>query len=143
MKFLADWIPEVLGADGSDATVSRLEVEIKLTHKTLTTEPRPGEPPLLSPRPVLIRLLWFQDREKILALAKKKGNICYNNMKISLFPHMSLELAKRCKQLDPVLQAIIARNIDCYLIYPAHLKVQPEAPPFSTPQDIPLHSSTT
>ncbi len=127
VKFFTDWIPEVLGADGSDTTVPRLEVEIERAHRTANTEPRPGEPPRLSPSPVLIRLLRFQDREKILTLAKKRGNICYNNMKISFFPDMSPELAKRRKQLIPALQAIKARKIACYLIYPARLKVQLDA----------------
>ncbi|CAK6967597.1 LINE-1 type transposase domain-containing 1, partial [Scomber scombrus] len=121
------WVPKVRGADGSDAAVPRLEVEIERAHRTGTTEPRPGESPRLSPRPVLICLLRFQDREKILALAKKRGNICYNNMKISFFPDMSPELAIRRKQLVPALQAIKARNIACYFIYPARLKVQPDA----------------
>lgn len=106
VKLFTDWIPEVLGTDGSDATVPRLEVEIERAHRTANMEPSPGEPPRLSPRPVSIRLLRFEDREKTLTLAKKRGNICYSNMKISLFPDMSPELAKRRKQLVPALQAI-------------------------------------
>lgn len=126
VKFFTNWIPEVLGASGPDAAAQRLEVEIERAHRTATMEPRPGEPPRTTPRPVLIRLLRFQDREKILALAKKRGNISYGNMKINFFPDMSPELARRRKQLVPALQAIKGRNIPCYLIYPARLKVQSE-----------------
>ena len=76
VKFVTDWIPDILGP-------------------TAQTQCRGlGEPPRLSPRPVLIHLLRLQDLEKILALAKRKGNICYNNLKISLFPDMSPELTK-------------------------------------------------
>uniref|UniRef100_A0A087YSK6 L1 transposable element RRM domain-containing protein n=1 Tax=Poecilia formosa TaxID=48698 RepID=A0A087YSK6_POEFO len=104
VKFFTTWIPELLGAGGPAA--QRLEVKIERAHRTGTMEPRPGEPPRTTPKPVLVRLLRFQDCEKILALAKKRGNVSFDNRKMSFFPDMSPELARRRKQLVPALQAI-------------------------------------
>lgn len=114
VKFFTEWIPSVLGADGP--------VEIERAHRTLNPKPRSNEPP----RPVLIRLLRFQDREKILRLARAKGNITVDGKKVSFFPDMSPDLARRRKQLVPALKAIKEKGITCYLIYPARLKIQCE-----------------
>lgn len=36
VKFFTDWMPEVLGADGSDAAVLRLEVEVEIERAHMT-----------------------------------------------------------------------------------------------------------
>ncbi|KAL7858595.1 hypothetical protein AOLI_G00186970 [Acnodon oligacanthus] len=95
-------------------------LDIERTHHTPSSKPALNEPP----RPVLIRFLRYQDREKILRLTKEKGNITVQEKKVHFFPDMSPELVRRRKQMIPALEALKERNFTCYITYPARLRVQ-------------------
>nr|XP_046224207.1 phospholipid-transporting ATPase IH-like [Oncorhynchus gorbuscha] len=110
VRFFTQWIPEVLGI-----TKFTKQLEIERAHRTSAPKPRPDEPP----RAVLIRFLRFQDREKILQLARAKGDIAINGKRVSLFPDMSADLTRRRKQFRPAAKALKEKNITGYLIHPA------------------------
>lgn len=115
VRFFTQWIPEVLGIINFTKPL-----EIERAHRTSAPKPRPDEPP----RAVLIRFLRFQDREKILQLARAKGDIAIDGKRVSLFPDMSADLARRRKQFRPAAKALKEKNITGYLIHPARMKVQ-------------------
>ncbi|KAL7856229.1 hypothetical protein AOLI_G00198330 [Acnodon oligacanthus] len=115
VKVFGEWLPQVLGA----AYFSSL-LDIERAHRTPSSKPALNEPP----RPVLIRCLRYQDREKILQLAKEQGNITVQKKKANLFPDMSPELVRRRKQMIPALKALKERNFTCYITYPTQLRVQ-------------------
>lgn len=115
VRFFTQWIPEVLGIINFTKPL-----EIERAHRTSAPKPRPDEPP----RAVLIRFLRFQDREKILQLARAKGDITIDGKRVSLFPDMSADLARRRKQFRPAAKALKEKNITGYLIHPARMKVQ-------------------
>ena len=115
VRFFTQWIPDVLGI----INFTKL-LEIEHTHRTSTQKPTPDEQPWA----VLIRFLHFQDREKILRHARAKGEITIDGKKVSLFPDMSEDLARRHKQFRPATKALKEKNITGYLIHPARMKVQ-------------------
>ncbi len=57
VKFFSEWLPNVLGAQHFSE-----QLDIERAHRTLNPVPNPDKPP----RPILVRLLRHQDREKIL-----------------------------------------------------------------------------
>ena len=79
--------------------------------------PRPGMDQL--PRPVLIRFLRQSAWEKVLALAREKRGILWENLRLSVFPNVSRELVLKRKMFTLSLQ----RHNVCYkLAYPATLR---------------------
>uniref|UniRef100_A0A671SCF4 L1 transposable element RRM domain-containing protein n=1 Tax=Sinocyclocheilus anshuiensis TaxID=1608454 RepID=A0A671SCF4_9TELE len=117
VKFFSEWLPKILGTQHSSE-----QLDIEQAHRTLNPVPNPDKPP----RPILVRLLRYQDREKILRLAKQKGEITMDGRRISIFPDMSPDLAKRCKQMIPALKALKERKVSCYLVHPARIKILTE-----------------
>ncbi|RXN33844.1 LINE-1 type transposase domain-containing 1 [Labeo rohita] len=117
VKFFSEWLPNVLGAQHFSE-----QLEIERAHRTLYPVPNPDKPP----RPILVRLLRYQDREKILRLARQKGEITMDGRSISIFPNMSPDLAKRRKLMIPALKAFKERKVSCYLVHPARIKILTE-----------------
>uniref|UniRef100_A0A673W4H9 L1 transposable element RRM domain-containing protein n=1 Tax=Salmo trutta TaxID=8032 RepID=A0A673W4H9_SALTR len=108
-------IPDVLGIINFTKPL-----EIERAHRTSAPKPRPDEPL----RAILIRFLHFQDTEKILQLARANGDIPIDGKRVSLFPDMSADLARRRKQFRPAAKALKEKNTTGYLIHPAWMKVQ-------------------
>ncbi|KAI4873841.1 hypothetical protein NFI96_023034, partial [Prochilodus magdalenae] len=115
VKFFGEWLPQVLGT-----THFPSPLDIERAHRTPSFKPPLNE----SPRPVLIRFLRYQDREKILRLAKEKRNITIQEKRVNFFPDLSPELARRRKLMIPAMKALKEKNFTCYLTYPARLRVQ-------------------
>lgn len=113
-KFFSEWLPNVLGPQHFSG-----QLDIERAHRILNPVPNPDKPP----RPILVRLLRYQDREKILRLAKQKGELTMDGKRISIFPDMSPDLAKRRKQMIPALKAFKERKVSCYLVHPARIKI--------------------
>ncbi|KAJ4926256.1 hypothetical protein JOQ06_008437 [Pogonophryne albipinna] len=80
------------------------------------------------PRPVLIRLLKCQDRDKILRIAaqrsrENKGPIKYDGKPVLFFPDLSASLVKRRKEYDRVKTELRSRDILFALLHPATLRI--------------------
>lgn len=80
------------------------------------------------PRPILIRLLKYQDRDKILRTAakisrEKGGPITYNGNTVMFFPDLSASLAKRRREYDHVKKELRAKKLQFSLLHPAILRV--------------------
>uniref|UniRef100_H3A8P9 L1 transposable element RRM domain-containing protein n=1 Tax=Latimeria chalumnae TaxID=7897 RepID=H3A8P9_LATCH len=109
LSILQDCLP--LGAVDS--------TEVERAHRTLG--PRP--PPDQHPRPIIARLLRFQDRECILRLARETGELHWQGGKIMIFPDMSRELAAQRKLFTPARRRCMELGLCYALQYLAVLQV--------------------
>ena len=119
ITFFANWLPTVLGQEHFPEPLI-----IEQAHRALAPRPSAEE----RPRAVLIRLLKYQDREKILRTAAKlsrenKGPIMYENTPVMFFPDLSANLVKRRKEFDQVKKELRSRDVQFALLYPATLRI--------------------
>ncbi|KAJ4928472.1 hypothetical protein JOQ06_016264 [Pogonophryne albipinna] len=70
------------------------------------------------PRAIMIELLNFQDKVKILRLAREKKSSDYNGKHISIYPDFSPELTRRRRSFDPVKRKLRELNMKYFLLYP-------------------------
>ncbi|KAJ8364745.1 hypothetical protein SKAU_G00135760 [Synaphobranchus kaupii] len=73
-----------------------------------------------SPRSILIKLLHFQDKVKILRLARVKKELIFNGNHIFIY---SADLTKRRRSFDPVKRRLRELNLKFSLRYPCTLSV--------------------
>ncbi|XP_034089599.1 histone H2A-like [Gymnodraco acuticeps] len=69
----------------------------------------------------MIELLNFQDKVKILRLAREKKSLDYNGKHISIYPNFSPELTRRRRSFDPVKRKLCELNLKYFLLYPCTL----------------------
>uniref|UniRef100_H3AB63 L1 transposable element RRM domain-containing protein n=1 Tax=Latimeria chalumnae TaxID=7897 RepID=H3AB63_LATCH len=94
-------------------------IEVERAHRTLGPRPAPDQ----HPRPIIARLLHFQDRERILRLAREAGELYWRGGKIMIFPDMSRELAAQRKRFTPARRRCMELGLRYALQYPAVLRV--------------------
>lgn len=80
-------------------------------------------PPGAPPRPVLIKLLHFQDRDVILRKARDLTETKINGSRISFYPDFSAEIQKRRLQFQDVKRRLRTLQISYAMLYPAKLRV--------------------
>ncbi|KAJ7985703.1 hypothetical protein DPEC_G00343200 [Dallia pectoralis] len=119
VTFFANWLPTVLGHEHFSEPLI-----IERAHRALAQKPSAEE----RPRAVLICLLKYQDREKILRMAAKlsresNGPILYENSPVMFFPDLSANVVKRRKEYDRVKKELKSKGIQFALLYPAILRV--------------------
>lgn len=134
VTFFAEWLPNMLGREHFAEPLV-----IERAHRALAARPSAQE----RPRAVLIRLLKYQDREKILRIAAKlsranKGSIMFENKPVMFFPDLSATLVKRRKEYDQVKKKLRSMGIEYSLLHPATLRIMlPDGKGkfFKTPKD--------
>ncbi|KAK7916033.1 hypothetical protein WMY93_011794 [Mugilogobius chulae] len=119
VAFFTNWLPDTLGREQFTEPLL-----IERAHRTLAPKPAADE----KPRPVLIRLLKYRDREKILHTAAKRakefnGPIMFENKPLFFFPDLSASLVKRRKEFDHVKKDLRSRGIQYSLLHPATLRI--------------------
>lgn len=119
IKFLEKWIHEVFGEQNLPESL-----QIERAHRIYAPRSTEDE----RPRPMLVRFLRYQDREKILQLAierhrQNKPQIQYDGKNISFFPDMTSELRRRRKAFDEVKREIKEKGLRFALLTPATLRV--------------------
>lgn len=85
--------------------------------------PVPGLPGS-NPRTLIFRLLNFRDRDEILRIARRAGELKYQNATLMFFPDFSLETQKLRRSFDQVKVGLQAQNIKYSILFPAKLRVQ-------------------
>lgn len=93
---------------------------IDRAHRTLRARPKDGEPP----RPFVVRLHYFQARERILQQAARLGPLLYREKRISVFPDFTAAVSKKRAAFTGVKRLL--RNIPGVkygMFYPAQLRV--------------------
>lgn len=109
VKFFTDWLPSTLGSDNFPDPII-----IEWAHRALFPRPSPDK----KPRPVIIRFLKYQDRERVLraAVQNDRNNIQHEGTPVMLFPDMSP--ARHGKEYDQVKKELTARKIPFALLHP-------------------------
>ncbi len=111
--FMSRLIPQLLGQDNFPT----LPI-IEWAHRSPTVR-QSGRASL---RPVMVKLLNFQDKLKILRIAREK-KLEYNGTRVYIYPDFSADLIKRCRSFDPVKRKLRELNIKYFLRYPCTLCV--------------------
>ncbi|KAK6470274.1 hypothetical protein HHUSO_G31243 [Huso huso] len=104
---------------GVDVLEKERPLEIERAHRSLAPKPRDWE----RPRPLIVRLLRFQDRQKILDLARSQLPKKMSRKLISIYPDFSAELQTKRRKYTPIRKFLREKNVRYGLIYPATLKV--------------------
>ncbi|CAK6974024.1 LINE-1 type transposase domain-containing 1 [Scomber scombrus] len=112
--FMSRLIPQLLGQDAFPTPVI-----IERAHRSPTA--RQGDQSSL--RSILITLLNFQDKVKILRLARVKKILEFNGKRISIYSDFSPDLSRRRRSFDPVKRKLCELNMKYFLRYPAMLCV--------------------
>lgn len=92
---------------------------VERAHRVPPTPPIPGNPP----RPFLLKLLNYRDRDRILAAAREKQDLRFNNAKIMLFPDYSPEVQQRRRSFTEVRRRLRDKGLKLSLLYPSKLRV--------------------
>ncbi|KAJ4939396.1 hypothetical protein JOQ06_028845, partial [Pogonophryne albipinna] len=104
--FMSQLIPQLLGPDAFPT----LPI-IERAHRSPTARQNSRA----SPRAIMIELLNFQDKVKILRLAREKKSLDYNGKHISIYPDFSPELTRRRRSFDPVKRKLRELNLKYFL----------------------------
>lgn len=80
-------------------------------------------PPGAPPRPVLVKLLHFRDRDAILRRARDLTDVMLNGCRVSFYPDFSAEVQKRRMQFMDVKKRLRALSLPYAMLYPAKLRV--------------------
>ena len=114
--FMADLIPQLLGEDDFPTTPA-----IERAHRTPAQQVQSSE--RSRPRPILIKLLHFQDKLKILRLARGKKDLSFNGSRIFIFPDYSANLTRKRKAFDTIKRKLKDMGLEYSLRYPRTLSV--------------------
>ena len=112
--FMSRFFVEVL----QDESFTELP-ELERAHRALRVRPTDGE----RPRQMYVRFLRYPEKEQVLAIAKRKGQLLYNGRKIFIYPDLSPGLAKKRSAFNPVKSKLYEKGIRFFLRYPAVLCV--------------------
>lgn len=92
---------------------------VERAHRVPTRPLPPGAPP----RPVLVKLLHYKDRDAILRAARQNPDISINGNKIAFFPDFSAEVQRRRAQFIDVKKRLRSLQAPYSMLYPAGLRV--------------------
>lgn len=112
--FVSNLIPLLFGEDNFPTSL-----HIERAHRSPTTNSGPSN----RPRPLLVKLLSFHDKVRILRLAREKKDLFFQGTRIYIFPDFSVDLAKRHRQFDAVKKKLRERDIHYSLLYPCTLRI--------------------
>uniref|UniRef100_A0A3Q1ETJ7 L1 transposable element RRM domain-containing protein n=1 Tax=Acanthochromis polyacanthus TaxID=80966 RepID=A0A3Q1ETJ7_9TELE len=115
VAFIQRLIPTLLGRENFPTAPM-----VERAHRTPAhiSTPRPGRP-----RPILVKLLNFQDKVKIMRLARERETLSWEGARISIYPDFSPEVVKRRREFDNVKKKLRVANIKYSLQYPSTLRV--------------------
>uniref|UniRef100_A0A3P9AVZ3 L1 transposable element RRM domain-containing protein n=1 Tax=Maylandia zebra TaxID=106582 RepID=A0A3P9AVZ3_9CICH len=109
--FLEKFIPQILGNDNFTSHIT-----LERVHRVGKKSDRP--------RPLIAKFLNFRDKEKVLRLARSKGEMTYENKKISFFPDYSADLQCRRDKFRDMKQRLREKEIEYALMYAAQLRIR-------------------
>lgn len=113
-RFMADFFTEVLGPENFTSPVT-----IDRAHRSLASKPKSGG----RPRPILVRLHYFAEKERILGISKGKGRLFYRDTPVHIFPDLPAEVGKLRAAFNPVKAKLRAAKVEYSLFFPAVLSV--------------------
>lgn len=116
--FFAGMLEEVFGG------VLDSPVECERAHRAMALKPPPNQ----RPRPVIIRLLRFQIKDKIIRHARTmRGKLKFRDHPILVFEDYPLEVMEQRNEFKAVMSKLYERGLKLALQYPARLHVKLES----------------
>lgn len=112
--FFEQWLAQAIGREKLSPLYA-----VERAHRVPTRLPPPGAPP----RPVLVRVLHYKDRDVILRAARDLPELAIDNSRISIFPDFSAEVQRRRMQFIAVKKRLRDLQIAYAMLYPARLRV--------------------
>lgn len=113
--FFSELLAEVFG-DG----VLESPPECDRAHRSLSDRPRPGQ----RPRPVIIRLHKFQQKEKIIREARaKRGKLQYRGTPIAIYEDYAPEVLEQRSKYREVMSELYNLGLKPALLFPARLTI--------------------
>lgn len=114
VSFFESWLADIIGKEQLSSLFA-----IERAHRVPLRPPPPGAPP----RPILLKLLNFRDRDVALRVAREKGELSINGHRVSLYPDFSGEIQRQRLQFQDIKKRLRALNIPYSMQYPAKLRV--------------------
>uniref|UniRef100_A0A3B3BLU5 L1 transposable element RRM domain-containing protein n=1 Tax=Oryzias melastigma TaxID=30732 RepID=A0A3B3BLU5_ORYME len=111
LAFMGAAIPELLKSDFPRG------LEIDRAHRSLARRRPDGQPP----RAIIVQLLRFQDRERIVDMARKMGQLRWKGHHIMIFPDYSKLVSDKREAFRQCKQLLHERKIKFSLMFPAVL----------------------
>lgn len=112
--FMGPFLRELLG-EGALTTTPVVD----RAHRTFVAKPPPGQPP----RAMLVRLHYYQTKERILRAFRERSQLSYHGKRIHIFPDYSAALARRRAEFKVVKAQLHQAGVKFGLIYPAKLRL--------------------
>lgn len=121
--FVKQLIPQLFGKENFPTAPV-----VERAHRSPATfnSNKPGSP---RSSPILAKFLYFQDKVKILRLAREKGDLSYEGVTVQIYPDYSPGLVKKRREFDAVKKSLRAADIQYSLLYPSMLRVMVEGKP--------------
>lgn len=113
-EFIEKWLLDVFGKQNFTSFFA-----VKRAHRIPARPPPPGN----LPRPIILKMLHFRDRDKILTIARTKGNIEVNGSRVSFFPDFSVSVQKQRAQFMDIKRRLRTFQIQYAMLYPAKLQI--------------------
>uniref|UniRef100_A0A3Q1HCE3 L1 transposable element RRM domain-containing protein n=1 Tax=Acanthochromis polyacanthus TaxID=80966 RepID=A0A3Q1HCE3_9TELE len=111
--YMASFFAVILGDDIADPLV------LDRAHRSLAPKPKPGD----RSRPMIVRLHYYSDKEKILQISKNKGEVKFRGTRVHIFPDMNAELSRRRAAFIPIKAKLRQVGITYCLHHPAELRL--------------------
>lgn len=112
--FVAKFLSKVLGEENFDGPIL-----IDRAHRSLAPKPRKGE----RPRPIIARLHYYSDKEKIMSLSRSKGKLFFEGAQVHIFPDMSPEVGRQRAAFNQVKAKLRDAGIQYRMFFPARLEI--------------------
>lgn len=114
IRFMSQLIPSLLGPE--NFPISPI---IERAHRSPAQRPNDRD----TPRPIVMKMLNFQDKMKIIRLAREKKKVELNGSRIYFNPDFSADLARRHKSFAGIKRELRERKIKYFVRYPCTLCV--------------------
>ncbi len=113
--FFSELLAEVFGNG-----VLESPPECDRAHRSLSDKLRPGQ----RPRPVIVRLHKFQQKEKIISEARaKRGKLYYHGTPIAIYEDYTPEVLEQRSKYKEVLSELYKLGLKPALLFPARLTI--------------------
>ena len=128
-KYMETWLREVI----PQATHTQF-FSLERAHRVPARRPPPGS----YPRPIVMRLLHYRDRDAILSEARKRRDIRIGDAKIMFFPDYTLAVQHQRNSFMKVKRKLREINYRYSLLFPARLRVEAQGKThfFEDPQHV-------
>lgn len=101
------------------------------------------------PRPILVRFQNYQDKQRVMRLAREKKELTFTGIRIHIYPDYSAALVQKRRLYDPIKKKCQEMDIKYSLLFPCRFRIMHDGKQafFSSPdeakaflRDVPMNS---